>query len=53
MIQGGLAEKNDLLATKASLLNPEFELQKNIVDISSKIKEIEIMAGRDQSGGDI
>lgn len=53
MMKNGLAEKNDLLSTKADLLNQEFELQKNIVDISSKIKEIEIMAGRDQSGGNI
>lgn len=53
MIQSGLAQRNDLLSTKADLLSQEFELQKNIVDISSKIKEIEIMAGRDQSGGNI
>lgn len=53
MLQGGLAERNDLLSAKADLLNQEYELQKNIVDISSKIKEIEIMAGRDQSGGNI
>lgn len=47
MLQNGLAEKNDLLNSKADLLTQEFELQKNIVDISSKIKEIEIMSGRD------
>lgn len=47
MSQSGLVGKNDLLTAKADLLNQEFELQKNIVDISSKIKEIEIMAGRD------
>lgn len=47
MSQSGLIGKNDLLMAKADLLNQEFELQKNIVDISSKIKQIEIMAGRD------
>lgn len=53
MMQNGLAQRNDLLSTKAELLNQEYELQKNIVDISSKIKEIEIMAGKDQLGGNI
>lgn len=47
MFNNGLIQRNDLLTAKAELLNQEFELQKNIVDISSKIKEIEIMAGRD------
>lgn len=47
MSQSGLIGSNDLLIAKADLLNQEFELQKNIVDISSKIKQIEIMAGRD------
>lgn len=47
MSQSGLIGKNELLTAKADLLNQEFELQKNIVDISSKIKEIEIMTGRD------
>lgn len=53
MSQSGLIERNDLLVTKADLLNQEFELQQNIINISSKIKEIEIMAGRDQAGGNI
>ncbi|MDD3437650.1 MAG: TolC family protein [Candidatus Gastranaerophilales bacterium] len=43
----GIAEKNDLLSSRAELLSQEFDLQKNIVDISSKIKEIEIMTGED------
>lgn len=47
MYQGGFIDRNQLLSTKADLLNQEFELEKNIVNISSKIKEIEIMAGRD------
>lgn len=47
MFQNGLIEKNDLLTAKADLLSQEFDLQKNIINISSKIKEIEIMAGRD------
>lgn len=47
MYKNGLIERNDLLTAKADLLSQEFDLQKNIVNISSKIKEIEIMAGRD------
>lgn len=47
MYQGGFIERNELLSTKADLLSQEFELEKNIVNISSKIKEIEIMTGRD------
>lgn len=47
MSENGLIGKNELLTARADLLNQEFELQKNIVDISSKIKQIEIMAGRD------
>lgn len=53
MSKSGLIERNDLLVTKADLLNQEFDLQQNIINISSKIKEIEIMAGRDQTGGNI
>lgn len=56
MAKNGLIERNDLLISQADLLNQEFELQKNIVDISSKIKAIEIMANRDRdvvSGKDI
>lgn len=48
MYKNGLVMKNDFLAAKAELLNQECELQTKIVDISSKIKEIEIMTGRDQ-----
>lgn len=48
MSQNGFSEKNDVLTVKADLLSQEYELEKNIIDISSKIKEIEIMAGRDQ-----
>lgn len=51
MNKNGMAERNDLLSAKADLLSQEFELEKNIVDISSKIKEIEIMAGRDEQLG--
>lgn len=47
MFNNGLIERNDLLSAKADLLSQEFDLQKNIINISSKIKEIEIMAGRD------
>lgn len=47
MSKSGFVERNDLLATKADLLNQEFDLQQNIINISSKIKEIEIMTGRD------
>jgi len=47
MFKNGLIERNDLLNTKADLLSQEFDLEKNIINISSKIKEIEIMTGRD------
>jgi len=47
MFQNGLIDNSNLLTTKADLLNQEFDLQKNIINVSSKIKEIEIMAGRD------
>lgn len=53
MNKNGLIERNDLLTAKADLLSQEFDLQKNIINLSSKIKEIEIMAGRDQPGGNI
>jgi len=36
-----------MLSTKADLLTQEFDLQKNIINISSKIKEIQIRTGRD------
>lgn len=47
LFKSGTIDKNQLLISKSDLLEQEFELQKNIIDISSKIKEIEIMAGRD------
>lgn len=47
MFQNGLIQRNDLLTAKADLLNQEFDLEKNIINISSKLKEIEIMTGRD------
>lgn len=49
MYNNGLIERNELLTAKADLLTQEFDLQKNIINISSKIKEIEIMAGRDSN----
>lgn len=49
MYKNGLIERNELLTAKADILSQEYDLQKNIVNISSKIKEIEIMAGRDQN----
>lgn len=45
MYKNGLIDRNELLNTKAELLNQEFELQKNIVLISSKIKELQVMIG--------
>lgn len=53
MNKNGLIERNELLTAKANLLSQEFDLEKNIINLSSKIKEIEIMAGRDQPGGNI
>lgn len=47
MTENGLVDKNILLDAKADLLSQEFDVQKNIINISSKIKEIEIMTGRD------
>ena len=49
MSQNGLIPRNDILTGKAELLNQEFELEKNIVNISSKIKEIKIMTGEDNT----
>lgn len=39
----GFKGKNDLLETKVELLSQEVELKKNIIDLTSKIKELEIM----------
>lgn len=42
-----LADNNDLLMSKAELLMEEYELEKNIINISSKIEEMKIMTGED------
>ena len=47
MNKNGLIERNEMLKSKADLLTQEFDLQKNIVNISSKIKEIQILTGKD------
>ena len=47
MCENGLIERNQMLKTKADLLSQEFELQKNIINISYKIKEIQILTGKD------
>lgn len=47
MFAGGLIEREKLLVAKADLLTQENDLQKNIIDISSKIKQIQIMSGKD------
>lgn len=44
MSANGLVGQNDLLTVKADLLMQEFELEQNIINISSKIEEIRIMA---------
>lgn len=40
-----LIDENELLATKAELLTQEFELEQNIINITSKMEEMKIMAG--------
>lgn len=47
MNKNGLSGKNELLSAKADLLIQEFELEKNIADINSKIEGMKIMAGQD------
>lgn len=47
MSDNGLVPKTEILSAKAELLSQEFELQKNIINISSKIKEIQVMTGED------
>jgi outer membrane protein TolC len=42
--KNGLSDKNELLAAKAELLMQEFELEKNIIDINSKLEEMKIRA---------
>jgi len=41
----GLMPKTELLAIKADLLNQELDVQKNVINISSKIKELKILVG--------
>ena len=47
MCQNGLIDRNYMLKSKADLLSQEYDLEKNIIDISAKIKEIQILTGRD------
>lgn len=42
-----LIEQNELLSTKAELLNQEYELEQSIINITSKIEEMKIMSGVD------
>lgn len=42
-----LADENQLLSVKADLLNQEYELEQNIINITSKIEEMKIMSGAD------
>lgn len=43
-----LIEQNELLSTKAELLNQEYELEQNIINITSKLEEMKIMSGADE-----
>jgi len=43
-----LIEQNELLSAKAELLNQEYELEQNIINISSKMEEMKIMSGADE-----
>ncbi len=47
MCENGLVGSHELLKTKADLLSQEYDLERNIYNISSKIKEIQILTGRD------
>lgn len=47
MCKNGLIDRNNMLKTKADLLTQEYDLEKNIINISAKIKEIQILTGRD------
>lgn len=42
-----LADQNQLLSAKADLLNQEYELEQNIINITSKLEEMKIMSGAD------
>jgi outer membrane protein TolC len=41
----GLMPKTELLTIRADLLNQELDVQKNVINISSKIKELKILVG--------
>lgn len=47
MSDNGMIQKSELLTLKADFLNEEFELQKNIINILSGLKEMQITAGED------
>jgi hypothetical protein len=47
MNKSGLLGQNELLSAKADLLMQEFELEKNVIDINSKLEEMKIMAEQD------
>ena len=42
-----LTDQNQLLSAKADLLNQEYELEQNIINITSKLEGMKIMAGAD------
>ena len=42
-----LADQNQLLSAQADLLNQEYELEQNIINITSKLEEMKIMSGAD------
>ena len=41
-------DQNELLSTKAELLNQECELEQNIIKLTSKMEELKIMSGADK-----
>lgn len=43
-----LIEQNELLSAKAELLNQEYELEQNIINITSKMEEMKIISGVDE-----
>jgi len=47
MNKSGLTDQNELLSVKADLLMQEYELEKNIININSKLEELKIMARQD------
>lgn len=42
-----LIEQNELLNVKAELLNQEYEIEQNIINLNSKIEELKIISGVD------